>query len=224
MSLYATLTKSGRLSRHPSQDTRVSTEVFLEKLVRFDLAKAQGTSLITDQEICRILGKSYRAINTIRSKASYLRKRVELTTGISTDSANFVRHSAEAHKQILELMMPDAMRVLANQLRNNPTNSVDRRLQTTVALEILDRQGSLPKISRTDSHVKVEHDYTSLDSVSKDLIASVEGPIQISAADEAINQLLETNKRFANSDSIATTQQEQAMKILENTKIDGPVN
>lgn len=222
--LYATLTKSGRLSRNTDIEARMSTSLLLEKLVRFDLAKLSGQSLISDTEICKILKKSYRVLNHVRSTSAYLRKRVELTTGISADCDNSVKQSAEMHKQVLEMMMPDALRVLANQLRNNPTNSVEKRLQATIAIEVLDRQGTLPKISRSDIHAKVEHDYSSLDSVSKDLIASVDGPMQTTAADKAILELIEANKNFANSESIATSKQEVAMKILENTKIEGPVN
>ena len=160
----------------------------------------------------------------MRSHHTYITKRVELTTGISGDYDNKVKNTIESHKAYLEMMMPDALRVLANQLRNNPTSSQEKRLQTTVALEILDRQGSLPKISRTDVHAKVEHDYSSLDNVSKDLLAAVEGPVQSTELDESINALITANTAFSQSKTLSTNEQEKAMKILENTKIEGPVN
>ena len=222
--LYGGISKKGRLSRRVQGKNFLYTDIFLEKLVRFDLAKLSGQSLITDREISIILKRSIRQINHFRTLPAYLCKRVELTTGISTDFDRSVRTSIESHKQVLELMMPDALRVLANQLRNNPTNSVEKRLQTTVALEVLDRQGALPKISRTDVHAKVEHDYSTLDLISKDLSESIDGPIQSTEADAAISLILEANKKFANSETLATTKQEVAMKILESTKIEGPVN
>ena len=221
--LYAGLTKTGRLS-NKINGKQGRYDLFLEKLVRFDIARLSGNSLLTDKEIGTILGKATRYICIVRRKSDYLRKRVELTTGISADWDNSVNNSVEAHKQVLEMMMPDALRVLANQLRNNPTNTVEKRLQTTVALEILDRQGSLPKISRTDSHLKIEHDYSSLDNVSKDLLSSVDGPVQSTEEDKAILQILNANKEFANSDTVSESKQEIAMRILENTKVEGPVN
>jgi len=210
-----TLLPSGRVSRNPQPGTQFRTEVFLEKLVRFDLAKAQGVSLLSDNDLARVLGRSARYIGAVRTKTSYLRKRMEVTTGISLDSETSVKNSIEKHRQILTMLMPDAFRVLADQLKQRPTNSVEKRLQTTVALEVLDRQGSFPKISRTDSHVKLEHDFASADGVSRELLEALEGSPQGDAASSYIQRALEANSSFSNSETLAPEAQEAALATLE---------
>jgi hypothetical protein len=211
-----TLTRGGRLSTKPREGTQFRTEVMLEKLVRFDLAKAQG-ALILDEDLARILHRSQRHLNVIRKKASYLAKRMELTTGISVSAGETVELTIARQRQMLREMMPTAMRVIADSLCAKPTSIQEKRIQTNLALEVLDREGTFPKISRTDSHLKIEHDYSSADGISKDLLESMDGSAQHSDLDKSIIDVLEANEAFSNSDTLTSAKQEKAMKILELT-------
>lgn len=210
--VYATLTRKGRLGNKPREKTHFATEIILEKLVRLDLAKAQGKSLITDHEIARILSRSVRSLAYLRKHQTYLKKRVELTTGIGMDTAKTVEESIRMQRMALRMLMPDALRTLADQLQTKAQSIQEKRLQTTVALEILDREGSFPKISRTDIHQKVEHDYSSLDMASKELLEALDSPARPAAEIESI---IEVNKKFSNSETIDAELQQDTLAKLE---------
>ena len=212
--VYATLTRKGRLGNKPRDKTHFATEVILEKLVRFDLAKAQGKSLVTDHEIAKILGRSTRSLLYLRKHLTYLKKRIEITTGIGTTTAQSVDEAIRMQRMMLKMLMPDALRTLADQLQTKPISIQEKRLNTTVALEILDREGSFPKISRTDIHQKVEHDYSSLDSASKDLLEALDNSASRSGAE--VEAILDVNDKFSNSVTIDAEAQQDALDQLSS--------
>jgi hypothetical protein len=187
----------------------------LEKLVRFDIAKAQG-ALILDEDLARIFKRSSRYLNVIRKKASYIAKRMELTTGIPAMAEETVELTIARQRQYLKEMMPSALRVVADIIQSKPTDAVGRRLQTQMALEVLDREGSFPKISRTDVHQKIEHDFAAMDGVSKALLEAMDGVPQRENNDDSILEAIKANTAFSNSDTLSSEQQEVAMTILES--------
>jgi hypothetical protein len=209
----ASITPKGRLSRKTSGGF-FKTAILMEKLVRLDLAKAQGKSLISDPEICKIIGRSPRYLSILRGKREYLQKRIEVTTGIGLENAESTEFAIQKHKQYLRMLMPDALRVIADTLQQNPIDTVGRRLRTQMALEVLDREGSFPKISRTDSHLKIEHDFSSTDGVSRELLEALGGSAQ-SPGGGGIIEALEINSKFSHSETLDSEAQEAAMSTLE---------
>lgn len=207
------LTRSGRLGRKVEEGLQFKTALILEKLVRLDMAKAM--SGITDDEIAKILGRSKFYLSRLRMKQPYLKKRIELTTGISTNIEDDINVSIAMQKKYLRQMMPTALRVIADQLSAKPLDTVGKRLQSQLALEVLDREGSFPKISRTDVHQKIEHDFSGADGVSKDLLEAINGTPQRVDQDETILEILSTNSKFSNSETISGNVQEKALNILE---------
>ena len=146
-------------------------------------------------------------------------------TGISGISSDTVEMTIQRQRQVLKEMMPTAFRVIADALCAKPTSIAEKRIQTSLALEVLDREGTFPKISRTDSHVKIEHDFASADQVSKDLLDSIDGAVQYADDDnKGILESIEANSSFTNSDTLNAAKQEKAMKILEATPISSTVN
>ena len=213
-----TITPGGRLGHSVAEKTQFRTAVLLERLVRFDLQKTQGTSILSDDDIARVLNRSKRNIQRIRDTVPYLKKRMELLTGISTDAEEFVEASTKRHRQYLELAVPDAMRVIIDAVRTpiGPNTSLaEKKFRVETARDLLDRQGSFPRISRTDSHVKHEHDFLSVDGVSKELLDSLETPVQENSATEEMLQALATNKKFTNSETLTSAEMEASMTALE---------
>ena len=207
------LTRRGRLGGRPNGDVFFKTEILLEKLVRYDLLKISGISIVSDQELSTLLKRSVSYINALRAKPAYLRKRIELTTGISPSLETQVTNSAQKHKQMMRLMLPDAMRAIADVLQKPANSTAEMRLKMEVARDVMDREGSLPKISRTDSHVQVEHDFTSTDGVSRELLEALAE--DAAPSKESISSLLQVNKAFTNSETLSKAEQEEAMRTLE---------
>lgn len=203
------INKKGNLASTPYQGIQFKTMARIEKLVRLDQATTTGVP-ITDAEIGRILKCSKFLVRLLRRKPEYLQLRMEVLTGISTSAENAVEAIVAARKQALRDMLPMALRVVADTLTNPLTNSA---LKAKIALEVLDREGTYPKISRSDVHHKVEHDYGDQDQVSKELLGYMD-----KAQDEtnpSILKAIDANKKFSNSETLSPQQQEAAMAALE---------
>ena len=214
-----TLSPSGRVGRKPAEGTQFKTEVLLERLVRFDLMKTQGVSVMSDDDIARVLNKSKRRIAVLRTGIPYLRKRMEVLTGINTDAQESVEISVTRHKQMVKLMLPDALRVIADAVRTPVTASTslaEKKFKVEVARDILDREGSFPRISRTDSHLKVEHNFESVDLASKEIMEAMgQEPVQASKPTQSILDAIAINKEFAESETLALQDMEASLKDLE---------
>jgi hypothetical protein len=181
--------------------------------VRYDLLKISGISLVSDQELSTLLKRSVSYLNALRAKPAYLRKRIELTTGISPSLETQVTSTVQKHKQMMRMMLPDAMRAIADVLQKPALTTAEMRLKMEVARDVMDREGSLPKISRTDSHVQVEHDFSSTDGVSRELLDALNEGVEPSQ--ESIRSLIQVNKAFSNSATLSKEEQEEALHTLE---------
>lgn len=217
----ASFTKGGRLSRRPDGKHYFTFFIFLERLVRFDILKAAGTSLLTDKEIGKVLGKSARQLAWIRNQPPYFKKRMELTTGIGLDATKDVERTVNLHKQQLKMMLPLALRTIYDEaMRPNGPNTTlaERKFKVDVAKDLLDREGTFPKISRTDAHVKHQHSFDDMDGVSKDLLDSVDSHVQ-DESPEALQRTLAINKAFSDTDTLTAQEMEASLASLEAMKV-----
>ena len=220
--------KSGRLSRRPDGKHILGTIVFVERLVRFDLARLNGQNLMSDLEIAKVLGKSVRRLKYMRGTIPYMKKRMEFLTGINTDTAEQVAQASSLHRQQLKMMLPAALRIIYDTAQRpiTPTTTLaERKFQVEVAKDILDREGSLPRISRTESHVKMEHDFGDLDGVSRDVLDSIDTPIQAAdpSSSKAITDAIAVSKDFSNTATLSAQEMEASLASLEAMPVSGEV-
>ena len=205
------ITKTGLVGRKPTKGMKFSVQLKIEKIVQFDLAILAGLQL-TDKEIGKVCGCSGFYVRCLRQRPEYLMLRMELTTGISVRAEDSVKTFVTLRKQAMVDMLPLAMRVVADTLMNPNTPAA---LRAKMAVEIMDREGSNPKISRTDIHAKVEHNYTEADGVSAELLSFMSQAGATNEIDPLITRALEANRSFSNNETITASTQERAMKMLE---------
>ena len=212
----ASIGKTGRLSQHPYEGHQYKTIVRIDKLVSFDIFKASNpTGGLSDAEIAKAMGTSERYIQQIRKKPFYLKRRMERTTGIALNNDFTVEQTVALNRKVLKEMMPVALRVIADQLQTIPQTLDDKKHIAKIALEVLDREGTFPKISRTDVHQKVEHDWSKADGVSKELLDAMEGPAQ-EAEPVSILEQLKITQSFSNSETLSSETQSKLMGELES--------
>jgi hypothetical protein len=214
---------SGRLSQVPDGKHLFKMHLFCERLVRFDMAKAFGTSLLSDKEIAKVLGKSVRSIESYRRTVPYLKKRMELTSGVGLDAADDVEKISALHRQQLKLMLPVALRTIydAVQRPTNPnTTLAELKFKVDVAKDILDREGTLPKITRTDNHLRVDHNFSDMDGVSQELLDSVDVVQEDDARKSPIIlDKIAVNDAFGNTETLSVKDMEASLASLEAMKI-----
>ena len=209
------LTKRGKLSGKPAQDMRFAALARLEKLVRLDIAIATSGNYVSDSDIGIMLNRSASMVKRMRSKVEYLRFRTAIMTGVALETEQSAKQMMDYRRAHFKEMLPDALRIIADELTRPAVGLADRKLKVELARDVIDREGSFPKISRTDVHAKVEHNYDSIDSVSNELRSVMDAPLQDSEVLESVRTVLTTNQEFSNSTSLTHDKQEEALHQLE---------
>lgn len=209
------LTPSGRIGTRPSKGKFYSRQALIEKIVRLDQNAAITGLVIPDTDIARVINRSPRTVQTIRRDSEYLRMRIEVQTGVSLNSDKNFDEIRAFRVQYFKDSLPTALKAIVAELERPAVTIQERKLKVELAKDFLDREGSFPRISRTDSHVKVEHDYSNADSLAEELLLGMDSPVQNSELDPKLNRILNANMAFSSSETISHTQQEEALATLE---------
>lgn len=218
------ISKTGRLSQQPYEGHQYKTIVRIDKLVAFDIFRASNpTGTLTDAEIAKAMGVSTRILEGLRKKPWYLKRRMERTTGVALNNDLTVEQTVALNKKFLKEAMPTALRVLVDQLQTPAYTLDDKKHQAKIALEVLDREGTFPKISRTDVHQKVEHDWSKADGVSQALLDAMDGAPQETDSPSILDALKITSA-FSNSETLAPETQSKLMNELETMPTTDTIN
>lgn len=207
--------RKGRLSSRPQKDKNFGTLSRIEKIVRLDLGFQTTGITIPDVDIARMVGRSARYIRVLRTKVEYLKMRTQIQTGICIDVEGSIEDIKAYRKQYFKESLPSALRAIVDELERPAVTPFDRKLKIDLAKDFLDREGTFPKISRTDSHVKIQHDYTEADEAAASLLAAMDGPVQVKEITTETQRVLSANSAFTNSETISHSQQEEALATLE---------
>ena len=210
-----TLTPKGNLSSRPLKGKRFQDMARLERLCRIDIAIATAGIPVPDSDIALMLGRSEYLIRRMRKKVEYLRFRTAIQTGVALETEVSAAEMVEYHKTRFRDMLPDALRVIADELTKPAATIAERKLKVELARDVIDREGSFPKISRTDVHAKIDHNYDAIDSVSSELRAAMDAPLQDEELLQNVQVVLEANRAFSNSETLTHDKQEAALHQLE---------
>jgi hypothetical protein len=210
------LSPTGKLSTMPAKKRRMERLSFIERLVRIDLGFFNVGLSVPLPDIARMVNRAPRAIEAARRTPDYLRIRTEIQTGINLGNTESIAETAEYRKANFRNMLPDALRVVADTILQKPNNLAERKLQLSAALDLLDREGSFAKISKSEVKASISHDYAMTDGVSAELLALMSAPSQTPALDARVASILDANFSFSNSDTLTHDKQEEALKTLED--------
>ena len=211
-----TMSKRGRLSTQPYANQKFPYLARVEKLVRLDLGFANSGIQVPDADIAKMIGRSARHVQVMRRKVEYLRFRTSIQTGVALDTDQSAKDIAAYRREYFKSMLPDAIRAIADELQRPATTIQERKLKVELAKEVMDREGSFPKISRSDIHAKVEHNYDAADAVANELLSAMDAPVQRDELDATTFRVLTANQDFSNSETVTFDQQEAALASLEN--------
>lgn len=201
-------TKSGRLSSKPVAKSQFKKLRRLESIVRLENA---GFSEIA---MAAMLTISVPRLRDIKKSSDYLNARIKITHGIILDNAGELSLIKDQRREILTQQLPAALQVLANELQRTPITLGERKHQTDVARDILDREGTFAKISRAEIKPVDLFDFEHADEASKGIIATIKG-IAAPLTQEQITASITTNTEFSNSHTLSDVDQQEALDELE---------
>src|SRR5271155_4082108 len=175
-------TPSGNISSKPNGRHTFRRQLKIEKIARYTV---QGYS---DDEIALVMGITKVYVSMLRRTPEFLSICTSLTTGVISDLDALTKQDLETKQDDLRALLPDAMLALRDILydKSNP------RLRLEAAKQIMDREGTLAIVSKSEIKKKVEFDFSEHDKNTNDLLSIMQGAAPLSASsalDEFINSV-----------------------------------
>ena len=124
---------------NPQQASR--SHMKMERIARLELAG------YTDEEIAVTIGITKVYVSMLRRTPAYVAIRIEVASGILSETNRLMLQDQEAMLEQLKQMAPNALLVIRNVLLS-PTTPMKLRLDA--AREVLDREGTFVKVSKSE--------------------------------------------------------------------------
>jgi hypothetical protein len=151
----------------------------------------------------------------LKKSPEYLIARTKLTHGIILDQDAQLSMIKEQRREILAEMLPPALQILANELQRPAITIQERRHQTGLALELLDREGTFAKISRTEVKPVEFFDFEHADAASQNIIFAIRG-LGVTAEATHTAAAVRANESFSSSHTLSAIDQQAALAVLES--------
>lgn len=173
--------KSGRLGPKPSQGTAFKKQKRFETIVRLENAG------IGEAAAAAMLCISVPRLRFIKKNPDYLNARMRITHGIILDHDSSLSQIREQRKEMLTQMLPPALQVLANELLQPAHTLAERKHKVEVARDLLDREGTFAKVSRTEVKPVDHFDFEHADKASSEILAVIKGTAPAACGGRAVS-------------------------------------
>jgi hypothetical protein len=160
-------TKNGNPSaKHPHFNMTWKRALKIEKIARLSIDPA-GYS---NEQIANFLGCDKQTVVLIRQLPEYHAKMLEVSSGVTSAWDIDVRTDYQAMRDEMRANVPSAMMVIRNSLFSKNPN-----IALKAAMEVMDREGTLAKVSKTSVAVSTVPHMALDASVASNLMALLAG-------------------------------------------------
>jgi hypothetical protein len=199
------------LSPNPSKGSSFKKTKRLEYIVRLENAG------MPERVIANMLTISVPRLRYLKKSADFLTVRMRITHGIVLDHEASLSQIKEQRREVLKELLPDCLKVIANVVQTPALDFASKKLQVSTALDVLDREGTFAKITRTEVKPVENFDFEKADKESDAIVAVVKG-IGACAPKSEVEQIQDAvsiNEQFAKSSMISAVDQQTALDELE---------
>jgi len=210
---------NGGIGCKPSKGRSFRMQKRLELIVQMENAQ------IPEHMMAPMLGISLTRLKGIKKSLDYLKVRMQLTLGIITDHGQKLEVIKEQRKDVLTQMIPQAMQVIAHVI-NQPTALLDlgkQKLQVAVAQDLMDREGTLVKVSKSEVKQVDRFDWNGIDSAGRSIMDVIRGAARQNMGGAAraseVQDIINLSHDFSNSRTINVVEQQAALDKLEKEAI-----
>jgi hypothetical protein len=130
------------------------------------LARLCVTGLYSNEEMANHLGVNKQTVIILKQTKEFQSKMCELSTGVVSSYDKDLREDMDNAKAELRAMVPTALLQLRTMLL-----SKDERVKMKAVTEIMDREGTLSRVSRTSVSLENKPDLTQAARTGQDLLA-----------------------------------------------------
>lgn len=182
--------------------------------LRIKLIALYESQLFSDTEIAFSLKITPQYVRMLKQTPEYVAAKVSAATNVLSQAEKDALSTIEARHQAMNDLVPDALQAI----RDTIINSTNPTLRLKAAQDLLDRQGDLAKISRTEVSLPTKINTDEHDRKANDLLAalaSINAPkqedaqqsqTQIAGVEDFVNTVLD-------ADQIKKMQ--EAMKLIQ---------
>lgn len=153
-------TPNGNVSTKKAPGMQWKRYMRMERIARLELSN------FTEDEIAFHQGISKVRVNQLKRTPEYISIRLQVATGVISEADRNMMEDLDANHQMVKDMVPEALLAVRDAIldRNNPA------LRLRAAESLLDREGTLAKISKSEVKAHVEYDYTQHEVVANSLL------------------------------------------------------
>ena len=199
------------LSPKPAKGITFKSLKRMEDIVRLEQAG------FPERAISAMLGISVNRLRYIKKSADFLNVRARIMHGIILDHDSKLSDIKEQRRELLKSYIPEALQVIVNVIQKPAIGLAAEKMQLEAARDLLDREGTFAKITRTEVKPVEHFDFEKQDKEAQAIISAVRGlgAGAPSSEMEQIEAAVSVNKEFANSATISAVDQQAALDELE---------
>lgn len=205
--------KTNALNSKPSATKTFRNQKRYETIIRLENAQ------IPERAIAAMLTISVPRLRTIKKSPEYLAARMRIMFGVVVDQEASLSMIKEKRKEMLTAMLPPALQVIANAIQAPALTVPERKLQLAAAQDLLDREGTYVKVSRTEVKPVSFFDFEHADKESADIISAIRGiappPAQAGTAAPTVTTVINLSQMFSNSNTLSAIDQQRALDELD---------
>ena len=205
--------KTGKLGQKPVAGQQFKVRRRMETIARLENAG------FTKAQISPMIGISTNRISHIMHTPEYLNIRIAITHGIVIDHEASLATIKAQRKEMLTQLLPPALQVIANELQAPATNLAERKHKAALAQDLMDREGTFAKVSRTEIKPVDVFDFERADMASQGIIAAIRNAAPPST--DHSREAVQANKEFSNSHTLSAVDQQEALNALEEAASSG---
>lgn len=210
--------KTGKLGSKPAQGSQFRARRRLENICRLENAG------FTVTQIAAMMVVSTNRLSHIMKSPDYLTVRMAITHGLVVDYDAQLSVIKAQRKEMLTQLLPPALQLLANEIQRQPVTLAERKHQVALAQDLMDREGTFAKVSRTEVKLDDKFDFEKADQASRGIINAIRGvaaPAVLGKLGEHTSEALKANAEFSNSHTLSAIDQQEALKALEDAAQSG---
>jgi hypothetical protein len=162
-------TPAGNISVKPKLHRSWRRHIRMEQAARLE-----ASGQFSNNEIARILNIKVITLHQMKAQPEYLAKRAELATGVVVDLQDGLRTDAENLRREIQDMLPSALRTLRNAVQRGAVDNApvaDLKVGMEAAKELLDREGTFQKVSKTEVKIKEIPNFAQNQRTEEDLLS-----------------------------------------------------
>lgn len=196
-----------------------SLGVTFRKQKRFETIIRLENAGLGEQAIATMLCISVNRLRYLKKDPDYLSARIRITHGIITDHEASLSQIKEQRKEILTQSLPAALQVLANELLAPAISLAERKHKVEVARDLLDREGTFAKVSRTEVKPVESFSFEEADKASSSVIHAIRNVASAAqpqaTSSSSVEDMIATAASFASGETIDASAQQAALEKLE---------